>query len=347
MHEPTLDKFPRKVLATLDIERVFIASRLVIAAERLQLFRLLRRKHLHVETIRRALNLHDFYLEPFLNALVALGLLHRSNHTYRNTRLAEKYFVDKRSIYWTRQYSKECVQAYEALTVLEKALASGRSYRSNKKLHTPSYTEAMKRDPQRAEDFTQMLFYFHQEDAQALAKCLDLSKRRAVLDVGGGSGVMSIALAKANHQLRACILDIAPVCEIAEGNIRRAGLAGRVATRVGDIRRRLPAGFDVVMFCDIGPVSKAVLQNAYGSLPPNGLIVLLDRYLSKDGTQPLDRLLGQFVGSAFPRATWADMVEALKSCGFGAVKARSIRPDLWLITGIKPGRGVRRPPDTA
>ena len=84
-------------------------------------------------------------------------------------------------------------------------------------------------------------------------------ERRALLDVGGGSGVMSIALAKKNPQLRATILDIEPVCKVAAGIIRRAGLGKRVRTLAGNIHDRLPAGYDVIMMCDIGPISAAAV----------------------------------------------------------------------------------------
>jgi len=336
MDEPTLDKFPKKVLAGIGIETAFIISRLVVAAERLQLFRLLGRKHMKASAIARALNLHNVYHRAFLNSMVALGLLHKTNDVYWNTSFAKKYFIEERSIYWTRQYSGECVEAYEALAVLEKALTSGRSCKSIKGLDEPSYIEVMKEDRRQAEDFTQMLFHYHRYDAEALAGYLDLSRRRAVLDVGGGSGVMSIALAEKNPHLRACVLDIAPVCQIAAANIRRARLSRRISTRVGDIRQQLPAGFDVIMFCDIGAVSKRLLENSYDRLPENGLLVLVDRYLSKDGTRPLARLIAQFVGFTFPLATWADMVHALKSCGFRLVKARNVYRDVWVITGTKP-----------
>jgi hypothetical protein len=39
MRELTLDKLPKNILAKLDLETVFKASRCVIAAERLQIFR--------------------------------------------------------------------------------------------------------------------------------------------------------------------------------------------------------------------------------------------------------------------------------------------------------------------
>ncbi len=196
----------------------------------------------------------------------------------------------------------------------------------------------MTRDRREAEDFTQMLFYLHQDDARALANYLDLSTHRAVLDVGGGSGVMSITLVNKNPHLNACILDIAPVCEIAAKNVKRARLSGRIRTLAGDIRQSLPRGFDVVLFCDIGAVSMQHLRNAYHCLPAKGLLVLADRYLTDDGTKPLDRLVEHFVGSSFGTATRGDMVQAVKSCGFQAVRARKAYRDLWFITGTKPDR---------
>jgi hypothetical protein len=147
---------------------------------------------------------------------------------------------------------------------------------------------------------------------------------------------MSIALVNKNQHLNACILDIAPVCEIAAKNVKRARLSRRIRTLVGDIRQSLPRGCDVVLFCDIGAVSRQHLRNAYQCLPAKGLLVLVDRYLNDDGTQPLDRLVEHFVGSSFGLATRGDMVQAVKSCGFQAARARKAYRDLWFITGTKP-----------
>jgi predicted O-methyltransferase YrrM len=335
MEKPTLDKFPNSVLAQIDIQTAFIVSRLIVAAERLQIFRALHSRSMTAKTIGRTLGIHEIYLRPFLCSLVSLGLLRATNQRYRNTRFAEKYFIDERSIHWTRQYSRECVHSYEALTTLEQALASGRRYESIKGLKKRNYLESMTRDRREAEDFTQMLFHLHQPDAEALAGYLDLSGHRAVLDVGGGSGVMSIALANKNPHLNACILDIAPVCEIAARNVKKARLSRRIHTLAGDIRQTFPRGFDVVMFCDIGAVSMQYLRHAYQCLPPKGLLVLADRYFTGDGTQPLDRLVEHFAGSSFGLATRRDMVQAVKSCGFQRARARKVYRDLWCITGVK------------
>ncbi len=341
MEMPTLDKFPKSALAQIDIQKAFIVSRLIIAAERLQLFRVLHGKRLPADALGRLLRIHPIRTAPFLNALAGLGLLRRENGAYRNTAFAEKYFVRERSIYWTRQFSSECVAGYERLVDFEKTLRSGRTSQPHR---APGYVERMKRDPREAEDFTQMLFHLHEGDAEALAAYLDLAARRAVLDVGGGSGVMSIALAKKNPYLTACILDIAPVCQIAARNVRQAGLSRRVHAQAGDIRQPLPAGYDVVLFCDIGAVTSRHLRNAYRCLPPGGMLALADRYLVDDGSRPLDRLVEHFAGSSFGLATRRDMVEAVKAAGFQSVRARNVYQEVWYITAIKPpAPGARRP----
>ena len=337
MEKPTLDKFPREVLAGIDIQKAFIVSRLVVAAEKLQLFRLLDGKRMKSEAIGRTLKIHPYYLEPFLNAFVGLRLLDKVKGTYGNTAFTRKYFIGQRSIYWTREYSNECLDSFDALSVLEKALATGQGPRSLRRARRPLYVEAMHRNPKQAANFTQMLFYLHQPDAEALAKYLNLSGRRALLDIGGGSGVMSMALARKNRHLRATILDIARVCKVAAGIIRRAGLARRVRPQVGNIHDRLPVGYDVIMICDIGPISQRLLRSAYRSLPPGGLLVLVDRYLSEDGTQPLDRVVEHFAGSSFGVATWKDVVNSVEGCGFRQVKAEKVHRDVWCITGTKPG----------
>ncbi|NIM90934.1 MAG: methyltransferase, partial [Candidatus Aminicenantes bacterium] len=228
MERLTLDKLPRKILAKMDLETAFMASRLTITAERLQLFRELHGKMLSAARIGKKLKIHQRYLLFFLDALVSMGLLRKKEDLYWNSTLADKYFVRERPIYWTRQFSAEGVEVFEAFTVLEKILRTGKDTWTIRKRKKQNYVESMRKHPEEARDFTQMLFHYHKADAEALAKYLDLSKAQAILDVGGGSGVMSIALAKANPNLRACILDIELVCQIARENIRNAGLSHRI-----------------------------------------------------------------------------------------------------------------------
>jgi hypothetical protein len=146
---------------------------------------------------------------------------------------------------------------------------------------------------------------------------------------------MSMALVRKNPHIQACVLDIEPVCRVARKLIRKEGLSRRVRTFVGDMYDGLPAGYDVVMYCDIGPVGMRPLRLAHKSLPAGGMVVVTDRFMSKDGTEPIERLLRQFTGSWFGLETRGEMASNLKRCGFKAIKRRNIDEDVWMITGRK------------
>jgi tRNA A58 N-methylase Trm61 len=336
MEHLTLDKLPTKVLAKLDVENMFMASRVIIAAERLQLFRKLEDKKLSINSIRKLVRIRSRYLAYFLDALVSMGLLKKDHDSYSNTRLARKYFIKERSIYWTKQFSAECVESFKEMAALEEVLKSKKDVRETLGKDDKNYLDEMAENPRHAEDFTRMLFHYHQSDAKALAKQIDLRGFCKVLDAGGGSSVMSMALVRKYSHLRATVLDIEPVCRVAKNIIREQNLSGRIDTIAGDITKPLPHGFDIIMFCDVGGLQQRTIKNAYKSLPPKGMIVLVDRYACEDRTEPLDRLLHQFTASTFSMTTRRELKDMLRSCGFSAVTSKKLYRDVYLITGRKP-----------
>ncbi len=58
MEKFTLNKLPKKVLEKIDVETAFMASRIIIAAERFQVFRELHRKKLPAHKIGKSLKIH-------------------------------------------------------------------------------------------------------------------------------------------------------------------------------------------------------------------------------------------------------------------------------------------------
>lgn len=161
MTEFTLDKLPGKVLAKIDLQTAFMISRCVVAAERFQVFRKLHNKELSAAVIGRRIGVRGWRVEAFLAALVSIGLLKKTGKLYRNTALADRYFVRERSIFWTRLFSKECCREYKAFSVLEEMLTTGRSYASILGIEGWDYVKEMQNNPRWAHDFTHMLYYDH------------------------------------------------------------------------------------------------------------------------------------------------------------------------------------------
>jgi cyclopropane fatty-acyl-phospholipid synthase-like methyltransferase len=333
--ELTLDKLPKKVLARIDIQTAFMASRCVVAAERLKLFRKLGDNELTMTEIGRLTGIKGWRRKAFLAVLVGLGLLAQKGDKYRNTALTKKYFIKERSPHWTDVYSGECVQEYLAYTVLEESLTTGRDYKSIMGIKRKYYTDLMKDDKAFADGFTRMLFHYHQPDAKALARTLNLKPYQRVLDVAGGSGVMSMALIKKFPHLKATILDVAPVCRVTKKIIREQGYSGKIKTLVGDMNDDFPSGYDVIMFCDAACISDKLLKRVYKSLPDGGLLVLTDYYSSDNLTDPFIRLLWQLRSENFWLLTKKEAVKILRRSAFKSLHYGPLYKDAYLFTGRK------------
>jgi spermidine synthase len=306
-----------------------------VAAEKLRVFRKLDGKALSATAIGRRIGVRGWRIEAFLAALVSIGLLKKSGNLYSNTALADKYYVRERSIFWTKLFSDWCCREYRAFSVLEEMLTTEQSYASILGIDSADYIEEMKQDRQWAYDFTHMLYYDHLPHAKALAENLDLSKFDSVLDVGGGSGVMSMALVRKYKHLKACVLDIEPVIHVAKKIIRKEKLTKRIDTLVGDHDKHIPDGYDVTMFCDAEIGDGSTLTLAYDSLPKGGLVALVEDFSSDDWTLPLYRLMWQLRSNSFWLKNRRQIVTMLQKSGFRAIKSRRIYRDTWLITGRK------------
>ena len=333
MRELTLDKLPHKVLAELNLETVFKASRCVIAAERLQLFRKLEDKELTASEIGRSIGLHKEHRETFLNILIALRLLTRKRSRYRLSPLARKYFIKERGPHWNRLWSRYCTEDYTALSVLEESLTTGRDYRKILGMEREDDYEILRHDRQWAEDFTRVMHDTKRRQSKLLAKNLDLSSYSALLDVGGGSGIMSMELVRTHPNLRACVQEFEPVCRVARKFIKAAGLSGRVKTYAADMTKEIATGYDVIMYWDVGAPLKS-LKLAYRALPKGGMVLIS---LASGGKVDCSlNLLTRKLTLVYPdHDTWQETIAKTKAAGFKRVKRIRIRDTAWVITGYK------------
>jgi cyclopropane fatty-acyl-phospholipid synthase-like methyltransferase len=335
MKELTLDKLPEKVLKRLDVETMFGASRTIIAAERLLVFRQLHGKELSAPEVGRRTGMHRKYCESFLDFLVFLGLLRKKANRYRNSALAEEHFIQDRTIEWTRFWPKYCASDFEALTGMERVLTSEKDWRQVLKKDRKTDYELVREDAEWAREFTLALYHENKPVAQMVANKLDLSEYQSLLDVGGGSGVMSIALVRTHPQLTACILDFKNVCDTADTIIRRECLSDRVATLAGDMNRSIPSGFDVMMFWGIGHIDTKVMRMAYKSLPKGGMVVRSCTPVSNPKAPSPNAFLREYLSVMPLGQTKSSIMSSLKKAGFGVLKSRKIEKGLGMITGHK------------
>jgi len=129
--------------------------------------------------------------------------------------------------------------------------------------------------------------------AQAMAKRLDLSGRKRLLDIAGGSGVYACSLAAHFSELSATVLDKEPVDAIAAKAISDRGFSDRADTLAMDmLEAPLPSGYDVHLYSNVlhdwdVDLVKCLLKKSAETLEPGGMLIVHDMFLNADKTGPL------------------------------------------------------------
>ncbi len=187
--------------------------------------------------------------------------------------------------------------------------------------------------------------------ARRFVKTVDLTGRRHLLDLGGGSGAYSITAAEANKELRATVLDLPPVVVATQEYIDDAGLTDRIDTVGADFTTgEFPSPADnpvdvVVMASNLpiydGTVIAGVVARAFRAVDAGGEMHLVGEMLDDDRTGPLDSAMwgmNELICGSLGRShTRAEVEGYFTSAGFVDVEITEFVPNtLARCYGRKP-----------
>ncbi len=114
-----------------------------------------------------------------------------------------------------------------------------------------------------------------------------------ILDVGGGSGSLSLGIAANHPHVQCTILDLPPICMIARENAIRYRHEDRVSTHAADMfNDPWPRGHDAILFGNIfhdwDPEScRTLARRAFDALEPGGKVLLHEIPLNETKDGPL------------------------------------------------------------
>jgi predicted O-methyltransferase YrrM len=180
--------------------------------------------------------------------------------------------------------------------------------------------------------------------AQAVAKSLDLSGRRRVLDVAGGSGIYACSLVTHHSHLSATVFEKPPVDGIAARALANRGCSDRVNVVAGDMLvDRLPTDADVHLWSNVlhdwdEPIVRQLIGKSFDALPAGGLIVIHDAFLNNAKNGPLHvaeysvLLMHSSEGRCY---STREMEEYLAGAGFRGVAYRDTAAARGVMTAIR------------
>lgn len=175
--------------------------------------------------------------------------------------------------------------------------------------------------------------------APVLAERLPMDGVTRFLDVGGGTGIYSIALLQKYPELRATVLDHAEVLKVAAEMAERYGVSERLELREGDMfADPLPTDCQAILLSNIlhdwdVPQCRLLVERCANVLPAGGQLLIHDVFLNDelDGPLPIAlysaALFSLTEGRAYSQAEYrgwladagltpGEMIPTLIHCGF-------------------------------
>ena len=198
-------------------------------------------------------------------------------------------------------------------------------------LKPPVYYAEFAENLESARRFTRMLYDLHRPLADELARTLDLSAVHRLMDLGGGSGVVSMALLRRYPELSAVVVDLANVCAAGREIVAEGSLKDRLRYHPADfLQDPLPTGFDMVLQCDIDVYDERLFAKVWDALNPGGRFVVVDQLAPTEDLAPPSRVHWAFEGSLrnpeFSYLTAAQLQAGLEKAGFSGLSERALRP---------------------
>ena len=166
-----------------------------------------------------------------------------------------------------------------------------------------------------------------------------------LLDVGGGSGVFSVAIARHWPQLRATVMDLAAMCAAAQPYIDQGGCDGRVDTLAVDMfREPWPTGYDGLFFSNIyhdwdDTTCAQLSRNAFDVLPAGGRIYLHEMLMNDNGDGPTTTAsfsVLMLLGTRGRQYTLAELRGFLEGAGFENITSIPTCSYYSLVSARKP-----------
>ncbi|MGE5841886.1 MAG: methyltransferase [Deltaproteobacteria bacterium] len=264
----------------MKVSGAFWESRPLHAAVNLDLFTLIGDASLSAEEVAAHWSGPARSAVMLLDALAAMGLLEKKADQYSNTEAAKTLLV-KTSPGYMGYAVKHHHHLVSAWSKLSEAIKTGKPVRKKRRSRTE------------LESFLMAMYNNASGLAPKITREIDLSRKRHLLDLGGGPGTYAIHFCQANPDLRATVFDLPTTEPFARKTIRRFGLRSRIDFQAGDyLRDEVKGTYDVAWLSQIlhsmGPEDcRTVIEKAVSVVELGGLVLVHDFLLNDTHDSPL------------------------------------------------------------
>ncbi len=321
----------------------FWSSKTLLSAVEMELFTELAKHPGDLATLQGRLGLHPRGARDFLDALVALGFLLRSEDgIYRNTPDTEVFLDKTKPSYIGGIMEMANHRLYPFWGSLTAGLRTGEAQNESKNGQDPFV--ALYADPARLREFLRAMSGVSRGANLAIAQQFRWADYRTCADIGTAQGDLITQITLAQPHLQGIGYDLPEVGPVFEDYIAANGLSGRVRFAGGSFFTDDLPKADVLLFGHILhdwdlPTKRMLLAKAWAALPPGGAVVVYDAIIDDDRKQnafgllmSLNMLIETPGGFDY---TGSDCIGWMREAGFKDCRVEHLTGPDSMVIGIK------------
>ena len=331
---------PEKILQT---GLAFFPSKTLLSAIEMSVFTELAHGPESFEALAGRLGLHPRSARDFLDALVALGFLQRTDGRYANTPETDLFLDRKKPSYIGGILEMANVRLYGFWGHLTQALRTGLP-QNEIRSGGPGLFEALYADPARLKGFLAAMTGLSRGSNLMIARQFPWKDYRTFADVGTAQGDLAVQVALANPHLTGRGFDLPEVAPIFEEYVEGVGVADRLMFAPGSFFTDDLPKVDVVMMGHILhdwdlPTKKMLIDKAYAALPAGGALIVYESIIDDDRSKnafglmmSLNMLIETPGGFDY---TGADCSGWMRDAGFSSTRVEPLAGPDSMVIGIK------------
>jgi 3-hydroxy-5-methyl-1-naphthoate 3-O-methyltransferase len=313
-----------------DIWESIFTLPVVTVADELGIFKALSEETLTTQELATQLHLDARALAILLAGLCSQGLIDKRLGRWSATHETRRWLHPQAKAYWGAFFGGMSSWGIAPLHArLLEAMKSGK--RPKDRSDAPPEWERPSMTAEGAAHVAAFMHAHSQAPARGTSVLGDFAAVASVMDVGCGSGVYGIELAKQNPHLQVGLMDLKEMCVEVDKYIAADGVGDRVKSlAVNMFHESWPTGYESHFFANVFhdwtiETNKLLAKKSFDALPSGGRIFLSEILMDDEGTGPWPAAafsLLMLIGTLGKQYSVAEFQEILESAGFTDVRAK-------------------------
>lgn len=267
-----------------DMADGFVTARVLQAAVQLGFFDALKEQARDAAQVASLAGTDPRATELLLNALVALGVLEKTQSIFTLNEFSEEFLVSSSPCDYSGMLRFDAL-SWNVWGKLEQAVRHGKPVRA---------ADMYQEDAHETEIFIGAMdsLVKARGDAKVLGEVLDLDNVRKILDVGPGPATYVIQLCRDHPLLEGTLFDLEGTMRITERYVGSSDVRERIRCLTGDYRSDpIPGRYDLVFLSNIihsegSEENRRLIKKLHANLYSGGRLVLKDHILDDSLVQP-------------------------------------------------------------